>query len=58
MVGIVELVQQLILNTLQNLVILLYQEIQLKLNVMLDNTIIFGIKMSALIVQKDSIALT
>ena len=58
MVGIVELVQQLILNTLQNLVILLYQEIQLKPNVMLDNTIIFGIKIRALIVQKDSIALT
>ena len=58
MVGIVESVQQLILNTLQNLVILLYQEIQLKLNVMLDNTIIFGIKIRALIVQKDSIALT
>ena len=58
MVGIVESVQQLILSTLLSQVILLYQEIQLKPNVMLDNTIIFGTKIRALIVQKDSIALT
>ena len=58
MVGIVELVQQSILNILQNQDITLYQEITNKLHVMLDNTIIFGIKMSALIVQKASIALT
>ena len=58
MVGIVESVQQLILSTLLNQVIMLYQEIQLKPNVMLDNIIIFGIKIRALIVQKASIALT
>ena len=58
MVGTVELVQQSILNFLQNQDITLYQEIINKLHVMLENTTIFGIKMSALIVQKASIALT
>ena len=56
MVGIVELVQLSIHNIQLNQVIMLFQEIQNRLNVSKEHTNICGIRARALIVQRASIA--